>query len=135
VSEEDVDVVRTAVETFGRNDRDESWALWAEDATAEPPPEWPEAGTNNGLQEIRAAFDGFDDAFGPDWPLDLKVVGIEDAGGGRVLVTQEWDTSGASSGVTVNGEIAGVYTVTDGLISHGAYFTSHDEGRKAAGLG
>ena len=134
MSKEDVDLVRKSVEAFGRNDRDGALALWAEDATTAAPPDWPEAGESKGREEIRAVFDGFDDAFGPDWPLDLTIVRIEDAGGGRILVTQDWDTSGASSGATVSGEIAAVFTVRDGLIRHGVYFTSHDEGRKEAGL-
>jgi ketosteroid isomerase-like protein len=135
MSEADIEFVRRAVEAFGRNDREATWAMWAQDATADSPKEWPETGVSNGIEEIRAVFDGFDEAFGPDWPLDLDLVRFVDAGDGRVLVEYIWHASGASSGAAVDQEIACVYTVADGKVRHGAFFTSHAGGRKEAGIG
>jgi ketosteroid isomerase-like protein len=134
MSEADVELVRRAVEAFSRNDRDATWALWAEDATSDSPKEWPEAGVSNGLEEVRAVFDGFDEAFGPDWPLELEILGIRDVGDGRVLVEYDWHASGASSGAAVDQEIAALYAVADGKIKHGAFFISHEQGRQEAGI-
>jgi ketosteroid isomerase-like protein len=134
VSDTHVELVRKAVEAFARNDRDEAWAMWADDATTIAPKEWPEARGGSDLGEIRETFDTFDEAFGPDWPKDLTVERVEDLGGGRVLVEQDWNPSGVSSGAAVSGEIASLFTVADGKITHAVFFMSHVEARKEAGL-
>jgi ketosteroid isomerase-like protein len=134
VSKADVELVRHVVELWQQNEREQAWAGWAEDATMNAPKEWPEAASSKGLDEVRAVFNGFDDAFGPEWPTDLTVARVEDVGGGRVLVEYDWMASGASSGASVFQEIAGIYHVTDGRVTHADFFISHDEGRKAAGI-
>jgi len=134
MSEADVALVRQAVESFGRNDRDSAWGLWAADGTMNAPKEWPEAASSTGLDQIRRVFDGFDEAFGPNWPRDMTAKRFTDSGGGRVLVEYDWRPSGAASGASVDQQISGVYTVRDGRIIHADFFTSHEEGRKAAGL-
>jgi ketosteroid isomerase-like protein len=133
MSHADVEIVRQAVEAFSRNDREATWRLWAEDATMNSPAEWPEVTASDGLDEVRGVFDGFDEAFGPEWPLELKANRLVDAGDGRVLVEYVWTPSGASSGAAVSGEIAGIYHVADGKIAHGDFFMSHEQARKEAG--
>jgi ketosteroid isomerase-like protein len=134
VSDADVEFVRRSMEKWLRNDRDAAMADWAEDATMNAPKEWPEPAASTNRQEVRAVFDGFDDAFGPEWPTQLTVDAVRDVGAGRILVEFGWKTSGVSSGVELFQEIAGIYTVTNGKISHGDFFTSHEQGRRAAGL-
>ena len=98
------------------------------------PKEWPEAASSTGLDQVRAVFDGFDDAFGPDWPTHMHVAQLEDLGDGRVLAEFDLKVSGVSSGAAVDQEITGIYHVTKGKITHADFFTSHEEGRRAAGL-
>jgi ketosteroid isomerase-like protein len=134
MSEADVELVRRAQETWIRNERDAAMELWAKDATTNAPKEWPEVASSEGIEQIRAVFDGFDDALGSDWPTQIEIQRLEDLGEGRVLMEIGWNASGASSGVTLFQEIAGIYTVTDGKISHADFFLSHAEAREAAGL-
>ncbi|MGH2980682.1 MAG: hypothetical protein ACRDKV_01385 [Solirubrobacterales bacterium] len=110
MGEADVDYVRETMELFLSNDRDAAWARWAQDCVAVSPPEWPEAGATEGRVEVRAIFDGFDDAFGADWPTSMRLERVEDAGGGRVLVELGWTTSGVSSGATVEQPMSGIFT-------------------------
>lgn len=131
---EAVERVRLAIELWQRNDRDANWSLYAEDATMNAPRDWPETGSYAGRDEIRAVFDGFDDAFGSDWPKDIGIKRIDDLGGGRVLVEYDWSPSGVSSGASVAGEIAGIFTVTGDKITHIDFFTSFEEARRAAGI-
>ena len=134
MSEADVEHVRQTLERWTRNDREAAWAGWAEDATTNAPKEWPEAASSKGLDQVRAVFDGFDEAFGPEWPTHMTIERIADVGGGRVLVEFDWKPSGASSGISVDQPITGIYTVAGGRIVHADFFLSHEEARKATGL-
>jgi ketosteroid isomerase-like protein len=134
MSEADVAQVRRAQETWIRNERDAAMELWAKDATMNAPKEWPEVASSEGIEQIRAVFDGFDEALGPEWPTRMEIQRIEDLGGGQVLMEMGWNISGASSGVTLFQETAGIYSVTDGKISHADFFISREEARRAAGL-
>jgi ketosteroid isomerase-like protein len=133
MSEADVAHVRRAQETWIRNERDAAMELWAKDATMNAPGEWPEVASSEGIEQIRAVFDGFDEALGPEWPTQMEIQRLEDLGDGRVLMEMGWKASGASSGVTLFQELASIYTVTDGKVSHADFFMSHEEGRRAAG--
>jgi ketosteroid isomerase-like protein len=134
VSEADVTCVREAAEMFLRNDRDAALARWAEDCVSIAPEEWPEARTTESREQAKALFESFDEAFGPDWPTQMRIEQVEDAGGGRVLATFHWTASGVSSGAAVEGELSGIYTVKDDEIVHVEWFLGHEKGRKAAGL-
>jgi ketosteroid isomerase-like protein len=131
---EALEVVRQNMDMWLRNEREAALACWAEDASITSPENWPEAGSSTGVDEVRAVFDGFDDAFGPEWPTQMTIPRIEEAADGRVLVEFDWKPSGASSGISMDLQIAGVYTVNDGKITDANFFTSHEEGRRAAGL-
>jgi ketosteroid isomerase-like protein len=134
VSEADVELVRRAQERWIRNERDATMEFWARDATMNAPKEWPEVARSEGIERIRAVFDGFDDALSPEWPTQMEIQRLEDLCDGRVLMELGWNASGVSSGISVFQEIAGIYTVTDGKIYHADFFTSHKEARKGAGL-
>lgn len=134
MSEADVEFVRQTMVHWLRNDRDRAMEDWVEDSTMTAPEEWPENAGAANRDEVRAVFDGFDEAFGADWPTHLTVESLTDAGDGRVLVEFGWKTSGLSSGVQLFQQMAGIYTVRDGKIAHAAFFLSLEQGRKAAGL-
>ena len=134
MSDADVEFVREAVELFNGNHRDAAFARWSHDCVVVSPPEWPEAGTTEGREEVKALFDGFDEAFGPEWPASMTIEQIVDAGGGRVLVEYGWNPSGVSSGVPVDQPLSAVYTVEGGEIVRGDFFLGHQGGREAAGM-
>ena len=134
VSAADVEFVRERVELFFRNERDAAMARWAEDCISIPPAQWPESERAEGRDAVRAVFDGFDEAFGHDWPTQMEISRIEDAGDGQVLLEFAWNPSGISSGIPLDQAITAVYTVRDGKIAKGEFFMSYEEGRKAAGL-
>jgi ketosteroid isomerase-like protein len=128
------DLVRQAVELFMAGRTDEAWATWADDAIGFPPKDWPEASKMEGRDEIRERFESFGDAFGPEWARRLSIEQVTDAGEGRVLVEFDWEPRGIESGLTIEQPLAGLYTVRDGRIVRGDFFTTHEEARRAAGL-
>ena len=134
MSDADVEFVREALELFIGNDRDATFARWSDDCVAVSPAEWPEAGTTEGRDEVRALFDGFDEAFGPDWPTHMKIERIVDLGGGRVFAELLWRPSGASSGAPVDQPLSHIYTVKNGEVVRGEFFLGYERGREAAGL-
>jgi ketosteroid isomerase-like protein len=134
VSDADVEFVREALDLFISNDRDAAFARWSQDCVAVPPPEWPELGIAEGREEVRAVFQGFDEAFGPDWPTRMKIERIVDVGEGRVFAELAWRPSGATSGAPVDQPLSHIYTVKNGAIVRGDFFLGYEPGREAAGL-
>jgi ketosteroid isomerase-like protein len=134
VSDADVEFVRETLEVFIRNDRDAAFTRWSQDCVAMSPPEWPEAGETEGREEAKALFEGFDEAFGPDWPTRMTIERIVETGDGRVLVELGFRPSGVSSGAPVDQPMSAVYTVKGGEIVRADFFLGHQGGREAAGM-
>ena len=129
MSDEDVSVVRESFEAFLSGDVEGGWSKWSADAVTISAPEWPERGVAEGLDEVIAGFDGWEEAFGRDWTQRLELDGIRDLGEGRVLVELSFASAGAGSGAPVSQQLSGIYTVRDGKIAKGEFFLSHDAGR------
>ena len=127
-------LVRRANDLFIAGELDAAWALWSDDCVGIPPRDWPERGPWHGPDQLRAAFESWDVAFGADWTRHLEVREMTDLGEGRILSVYEFKTSGIESGIPIDEELAAIMTVRDGQIVKGEYFMDHDEARKAAGL-
>jgi ketosteroid isomerase-like protein len=130
----DVATVRESFDLFLSGDVDGAWSKWSRDAVGVSAPEWPERGVAEGLDEVIATFDGWEEAFGPDWPTRLRVDDYRDAGEGRILVEMSFASTGAGSGAPVQEQLSGIYTVRNGEIVKGQFFIGHEAGRRAAGL-
>ena len=127
-------VVRRANELFIAGRLEEAFALWSPDGIGIPPLDWPERGPWNGTAEMQRAFKSWSAAFGADWTTHLAVRRELETEDGRILTEYEFKTSGTESGIPVDQELAGIYTVHDGRMVRGEYFMSHGDARRAAGL-
>src|SRR5262249_30361849 len=134
VSDEDVALIRRVLELFIAGQRDEAWALWAEDGVGIPPKDWPQAGEFKGRDAIRAQFEGWNAVLGRNWVHDLRIRELRDLGEGRVLATIGFESSASESGPHIGQELATIYTVRDGRIVRAEFFMSWDEAQEAAGV-
>jgi ketosteroid isomerase-like protein len=127
-------VVRRADELFIAGDWDGAFAVWSEEGVAIPPPEWPERGPWRGPAEMQRLFEGWSAAFGADWMTHLVVSRRIELDDGRILSEYELKASGMESGIPVEQELAGLYTVREGQLVKAEYFMNHRDARKSGGL-
>ena len=109
---------------------DEFIACHAEDVVHVTSPEWPEAGTYNGREEVRQLWASIFEAGLQKIEID-EIVILDD---GRVLSKLRLLAEGATSGATTTTPIYTVATARDQLIAHIQYFMDYDQALEAAGL-
>jgi ketosteroid isomerase-like protein len=129
MSQENVELVRQAMEALLRGDRDAWFTIHDEDFEIVPIRDWPETGVRgreaawNFHMRILESF---------EWaPIEVERV---DAGADKVLVHLRYDARGAGSGAEVELDQWFVATVRDGKIFRLVWFTDGVEAREAAGL-
>ncbi len=129
MSEENVKLVRQAVEALLRRDRDAWFAIHDEDFEIVPIRDWPEGA-------VRGREAGWDfsmrirDSF--EWvPIEVEHVA---AGADKVLGHLRYELRGAGSGAEVELDQWFVVTVREGKFLRLQWFTDGVEARKAAGL-
>jgi ketosteroid isomerase-like protein len=129
MSEENVELVREAMEALLRGDRDAWFAIHDEDFEIVPIRDWPETGVRGGEaawnfhMRILESF---------EWaPIEVEHV---DAGADKVLVHLRYDARGVGSGAKVELDQWFVSTVREGKILRLQWFTDGVEAREAAGL-
>ena len=129
MSEENVELVREAMEALLRGDRDAWFAIHDEDFEIVAIRDWPETGVRgreaawNFHMRILESF---------EWaPIEVEHV---DAGADKVLVHLRYDARGVGSGAKVELDQWFVSTVREGKILRLQWFTDGVEAREAAGL-
>ena len=129
MSEENVELVREAMEALLRGDRDAWFAIHDEDFEIVAIRDWPETGVRgreaawNFNMRILESF---------EWaPIEVERV---DAGADKVLVHLRYDARGVGSGAKVELDQWFVSTVREGKILRLQWFTDGVEAREAAGL-
>jgi ketosteroid isomerase-like protein len=129
MSEENVELVRQAMEALLRRDRDAWFAIHDEEFEIVPVRDWPEGA-------VRGREAGWDfsmrirDSF--EWvPREVERV---DAGADKVLGHPRYDLRGVGSGVEVEYEQWFVATVRQGRILRLQWFTDRADALEAAGL-
>jgi ketosteroid isomerase-like protein len=127
-------VVRHANELFISGRLEEAFGLWSDDAVGIPPADWPERGPWRGPEELRRAFESWDAAFGANWTEHLSVSALIELDDGRQLSEYVFKASGTESGIPVDEQLAGIYTVRDGRMVRGEFFMSHTDARAAVGI-
>jgi ketosteroid isomerase-like protein len=129
MTQENVELVRQAMEALLRRDRDAWFAIHDEDFEIVPVRDWPETG----VRGREAAWDfnmRIRDSF--EWtPREVERV---DAGADKVLGHPRYDLRGAGSGAEVELDQWFVATVREGKILRLQWFTDGVEAREAAGL-
>ena len=130
MSQEDVEVVRQALDAMNRREIDRYLGHCTQDIVLRAPT-GPIEGEYRGSDGIRRYFAGIDDV-APNFRLDADSVNVVDDSRaiGRLRVT----ATGRASGVPIDLPVTTVYELVDRKISCICVCRDHDEALKAVGL-
>src|SRR5215216_21746 len=128
MSEENVEIVRKAVENFNRGDFDAFIELSDDDVVLRMAEGWPER-VYFGKAAARSFFDGWAETVGQD----VVVEDLIDAGN-AVVTRQRVHLSGVQSGIEGDQQSSSVWTLREGKVVMLEYFWDHQEALEAAGL-
>jgi uncharacterized protein len=133
MSQENVEVVRRALEAWGRGDTKAAADLLDPEVEWSMPPNIPEAGTYRGRDEVVRRVEEFLEAWDD---LAVTVEELVDAGGDRVVALVRYSGRGRESGIEISGVAtdAQVWTVRDGKALRVELYGGTAEALEAAGL-
>ena len=125
MSAENVDLIRRIYDAWDREESARDFI--AEDVEYVNPSYAVEPGTRRGRASFRVVRETYED-------FRVHIEEILDAGGDDVLVLAHYTASGRSSGISLEGEHAYVWTVRGGQAVRFQWFQSHREAYKAVGM-
>ena len=131
MSQENVEVIRTAYEAFDRGDLEAVSRLHARTIEWQTSVEDPDAATHRGRVAVRRYIEGYMETF-PRLRADLEE--CVEAGGDRVLATVRYTGRARASGMDMDWRQWLVYTIKDGMIVRAAEYFDRDQALEAAGL-
>jgi ketosteroid isomerase-like protein len=130
MSQENVEVVRRAIEVFDRDGPEAVTAFFDPEIEWHDLPEQPDAGVHHGRNGFLAAVEQFVGGF-----EDLRVLVDEIfAHGNQVITYHRTVARGSGSGATFEQRGAGVWTLRNGFIVRVEWFGTQGEALKAVGL-
>lgn len=129
--EENLRVVRSAIEAYLRGDEATMLALASPDVVATQFPDQLDVGDHRGRAELQRMMTEWVGSW-EDWTIEPKSF---DAAGERVFVNAVQRGRGRESGAPMESEVTFVFTVRDGLIVRWQMFHTDQEAREAAGGG
>jgi len=132
MSEENLEIVRSAFAAVERDDMQAVLRLCDEDIVIKQPPELP------GVSPEQRGHQGVLEAFAI-WPEQwddyrIEILRVAAAPGGKVFVTVRTRGRGKQSGVEVDMDFSFVFTVREGKIAEWRLFVQEDQALEAAGL-
>jgi uncharacterized protein len=128
MSQENVEVVRAALDAWNEGDLDALRELHDPTIIFKPVEGWPESGPFVGREEVM----GFFDRLGEAWDTNaFEPTSFVDAGD-RVVVRIVW--RGTFQGPETSMQLSGVYTLRKGRILYTEVFWDHAEALEAVGL-
>jgi ketosteroid isomerase-like protein len=130
MSEENVEIVRRALEAIDRRDLSSWLAVSDDDLEVVPTRDWPEPGARG----PEAAFDWYLQAFDYIQPFRTTDTEFIDAGADKVLLQYRTDLRGRRSGAKFEFRRWCVVTIRDGKLLRGQWFVDQAEALEAAGL-
>ena len=130
MSEENVELVRRALQALDRRDLSSWLAVLDEDSEVVPTRDWPEPG----VRGAEATFNWYVQAFDTVQPFRTADVEFIDAGADKVLLQYQLDISGRGSGAKVEFRRWCVVTMQKGRILRSEWFADRAEALEAAGL-
>ena len=131
MSQENVEVIRTAYEAFDRGDLEAVSRLHARTIEWQTSVEDPDAATHRGRAAVRRYIEGYMETF-PRLRADLEE--CVEAGGDRVLATVRYTGRARASGMDMDWRQWLIYTIEDGMIVRSAEYFDRDQALGAAGL-
>jgi ketosteroid isomerase-like protein len=132
MSQENVEVVRPAIEAYATGDRDAYLAFMAEDIEIRPDvSRFPEAKPFGGRDEFRRFLADTDQGWeGGATAVVREIFPVGD----RVVVRADWGGKGRASGIDLFSSLTSIYTVQDGQITKIEFFFDHARALEAVGL-
>jgi ketosteroid isomerase-like protein len=133
MSQENVEMVRRAIEAIVRGDIDAYLGFIAEDAEICPDASvFPEAKPFIGREEFRRFLAEIDEG----WEGGASLSEIREIFpvGDRVVARADWGGRGQASGIDLHSSLTAIYTVRDGQITKIEFFFDHAQALEAAGL-
>jgi ketosteroid isomerase-like protein len=132
MSQENVEVVRSAIEAYRAGERDSYIDHFAEDVEVRPDMSLPEAKPFRGREEFRRFVAETDQSW--EGGASASVIREIFSVGDRVVARIEWGGMGRASGIDLRSNLTSINTVQDGQIIKIEFFLNHAEALKAAGL-
>jgi ketosteroid isomerase-like protein len=131
MSEENVEIVRTYVDTWNSGDMAGMREFYDPDAIMRVAADWPEPGPFVGRDAVMQQLSAARGAFDNEW---VEIVGDPLAAGDLVIVRLNWH--GTGRGPQSDMEWAVIFSIRNGRISGVEYFWARDyaDALKAAGL-
>jgi ketosteroid isomerase-like protein len=130
MSRENVEAVVAAYDRFNAGDRVPDLQFWHEDGEYHASREDPDSAVHRGIEEIRAQFASWLDAY-----PDLRVEPLESReNGDLVFLWVRFSGRGGESGLPMEMELAHVITMRDGKAERLVECFDRAEGLAAAGL-
>jgi ketosteroid isomerase-like protein len=128
MSQENVEIVRQALEKWNRGDRDSLDEMWDDDVVLRTAEGWPER-VFFGKAAVRSFFDGWVETVGGE----VVVEDMIDAGN-AVVVRQRVHLSGVQSGIEGDQRSTSIVTLREGKAVMLEFFWDHQKALEAAGL-
>jgi len=130
MSEENVEIVRRAVEAFNEGGPDAARELVADEMEFHEPPEQPAPRVAHGREEATKMFDEFEEAWAEhrSEPEEMRAVGPD-----KVLLMSIEHFRGRD-GMEVSAPLGSVFTIRDKKIVRWQAFWDRETAREAAGL-
>ena len=133
MSQENVKLVRSAIEAYIAGDRETLVDFTAEDVEICPDVGVPEAKPFRGREEFRRFLAESDE----DWEGGASSGEIREVfpvGDDRVVTLADWGGRGRASGIDVRSSLTSILTIRDGRIVKIEYFFDHAQALEAVGL-
>ena len=130
MSQENVEIARTATEAFNRSDRDAWLRLMDPEVEWRSPAEWPESGTVRGREAVWDFMVSIDDAWEQE---NFEMVDVIDAGDSLVARYQR-AVRGKASEIADEFDYWWVGTFHGGRVLSHEWFATRDTALEAAGL-
>jgi ketosteroid isomerase-like protein len=130
MSQENVEIVRRSIELWSKEQWEALGTVYDQNVVVVPPAGWPDGEIRVGLDAwIRESIQ-----LKEPWQTDQMRADQPREVGDSVLIRLHWATTGKGSGVGVEAELWGVYTLLTDRIVRAAFFLDHSEALEAVGL-
>ena len=131
MSQQNLDVVRAAVDAFVAGDVEGVARLYRPDANITAVPEgWPEPAPVEGREAVMRQFIRLQE----DWEQHSMEIEREVAEGDWVVIDLRWHTRGAGSGIPLTTNVAGAYRLEGGKIAEARFFWKYEDAVEQVGL-
>jgi ketosteroid isomerase-like protein len=132
MSEENVELVRSAFEAYSAGDHDGYADFFAKDVEVCPDvSRFPEAKPFRGREEFRRFIADIDQGWEGGGRAEIREIFPV---GNRVVFRADWGGTGRTSGIDLRSNLTSIYTFRDGQIVKVEYFFDHAQALEAAGL-